>query len=180
MQNRQKQWEYECLDASDADFQPISFDKAVIEKATSLRAVSASCGWRDLGTLAAWLDYTQQPLEKQLRTTSRVDRPWGYYEVLDVSADKTTKRLHVFAGCRLSRQRHIHRSEHWKIESGEAYIENGEARATLHAGQEMTIARGAWHRLVNPTDAPLIIHETQIGVADENDIERCEDDYGRI
>lgn len=180
VQNRQKKWEYECLEMPDATCPSLSFDKAVIEKASTLCAVRAKCGWRDLGTLAAWLEYTSLPLEQQLSCPRRTDRPWGYYEILATSAEKTTKRLHVFAGCRLSRQRHFHRSEHWVIESGEAFIEHGDTCLTLRPGEEITIACGVWHRLINPTDAPLMIHETQLGIADENDIERCEDDYGRV
>lgn len=176
----QKQWEYEAILPPESPISPLSFDREVLEKAQHLHLVAAQCGWRDLGTLEAWKIQTKESIEEQMRMPKRVDRPWGYYELLDATAERAIKRLYVFPGCRLSRQRHFHRSEHWTVESGTAYIEKGETKTTLGPYEQIKIPPATWHRLVNPTENMLIIKEIQYGISDEMDIEREADDYGRI
>jgi len=180
VQNRQKIWEYDCLDPIKQPYTPISFDHAVLEHSQNIVAARAHYGWQDLGTLEKWLGYTKLSMEIQLVRYDRIDRPWGFYEILEHLPDQTTKRLHVFPGCRLSRQRHFHRSEHWAVESGTAYVEKNDEKITLDIYESIKIPPASWHRLVNPTSEMLIIKEIQYGIADEMDIERDEDDYGRI
>jgi mannose-1-phosphate guanylyltransferase/mannose-6-phosphate isomerase-like protein (cupin superfamily) len=180
VKNTQKQWEYDHLGPITAPFDPISFDNAVLVAAEKLYATDSECRWRDLGTLSDWLDYTGIPLEEQVVGCSRIDRPWGYYELLDYTPEHMTKRLYVFPGCRLSRQRHFHRSEHWTIESGIAAIEKDSERLSLGMYESIKIPPASWHRLENATKEMLIIKEIQYGIADETDIERDDDDYGRI
>jgi len=49
----------------------------------------------------------------------------------------------------------------------------------VSVGDRVFIPVGGVHRIENTGDENLIIIETQLGVCDENDIERLEDDYGR-
>jgi mannose-1-phosphate guanylyltransferase len=176
----QKQWEYEVIGA---DINPItapSFDRAVVEKETNIYAARLRSGWRDLGTIEEWLRYSKISIDIQMNKPKRTDRPWGYFEALESTSEYTTKRLYVYPGCRLSRQRHFHRSEHWTVESGEAYIEKDQEKMTLGMYESIKIPPATWHRLVNATSEMLIIKEIQYGVPDEMDIERDDDDYGRI
>lgn len=177
---RHKTWEYECLNPQKDPITPISFDHAVLEHSRNIVATRTHCGWQDLGTLEKWHAYTKIDIEDQLVKNERIDRPWGFYEILEQLPDQTTKRLYVFPGCRLSRQRHFHRSEHWAVESGTAYVEKNDEKITLDIYESIKIPPASWHRLVNPTSNMLIIKEIQYGIADETDIERDEDDYGRM
>jgi len=51
----------------------------------------------------------------------------------------------------------------------------------LGKGQSIDIPRGAVHRVLNAGKTDLVIVEVQTGdYFDESDIERLEDDYGRL
>jgi mannose-6-phosphate isomerase len=111
----------------------------------------------------------------------RIERPWGYYEVLMEDAEHKLKRIVVYPGTRLSLQRHRHRDEHWLIVSGEAVLTLNTDELILVKGQSIDIPRGALHRVRNTGESDLVIVEVQTGdYFDENDIERVEDDYGRV
>jgi mannose-6-phosphate isomerase len=111
----------------------------------------------------------------------RSERPWGYYEVLMEDAEHKVKRIVVYPGTRLSLQRHRHRDEHWLIVSGEAVLTLNTDELILVKGQSIDIPREALHRVRNTGESDLVIVEVQTGdYFDENDIERVEDDYGRV
>ncbi len=108
-------------------------------------------------------------------------RPWGYYEVLSDREDHKVKRIVVFPGKRLSLQRHFHRSEHWMIVKGTAIVTLGSEEIELKQGQAIDIPKGTRHRVLNLGDEPLIFIEIQMGdYFGEDDIERFEDDFGRL
>lgn len=108
-------------------------------------------------------------------------RPWGYYRVLGDEADHKVKRIVVYPGQRLSLQRHQHRSEHWYFLQGKAIVRNGDDEFPVEAGMSVNIPRGAWHRIGNTGDTDMVFIEVQQGdYLGEDDIERSEDDYGRI
>ena len=108
-------------------------------------------------------------------------KPWGGYEVLSNRADHKVKRIVVNAGERLSLQRHQKRSEHWFVVSGEGDVTLGEKLVRLRAGESVDIPKGSLHRVSNPGVEPLVFIEIQRGdYFGEDDIERFEDDYGRL
>ena len=108
-------------------------------------------------------------------------RPWGYYNVLSDERTHKVKRLVVYPGKRLSLQRHRRRSEHWFVVEGEAMAVQDEDEVRLFPGQSIEIPIGCWHRLRNPGGENLTIIEVQTGeYFGEDDIERMEDDYGRV
>lgn len=108
-------------------------------------------------------------------------RPWGWYEVLLDDPALKVKRILVRPGARLSLQRHHFRREHWFVAAGQARVTLDEREFTLEAGAAVDIPLGAWHRVANPGPEDLVIVEVQTGSSfDEDDIERREDDYGRV
>lgn len=174
-----REWEFTVLGAAAYEAAPaLSFDRTVIEK-TPVIACKLDATWRDLGTRRAWESYTElgagdYPLPQ------RTDRPWGHFELADATPERAEKFLTIYPGCRLSRQRHRQRSEAWEVIEGSAKVEKDEAVILLHKGDSILIEPMTWHRLANYTDNILIIKEIQCGLPDENDIERSDDDYGRI
>ena len=107
------------------------------------------------------------------------DRPWGRWEEYLNEPGYRVKRIVVNPGERLSLQRHALRSEHWAIVQGNGkFTLDGEVRA-IAPGDAVFIPQGGVHRVENDGEEFLVIIETQMGVCDEDDIERLEDDYGR-
>lgn len=108
-------------------------------------------------------------------------RPWGYYEVLSHQPDHKVKRITVYPGKRLSLQRHRKRDEHWHIISGNAIVTLDSEELRLEKGQSVDIPRGAAHRVENRGADNAVFIEVQTGqYFGEDDIERLEDDYGRV
>ena len=110
------------------------------------------------------------------------ERPWGNYTVLsDDVSDHKVKRLVVHPGKRLSYQRHSKRAEHWFIVSGTALVTLDGAVTEVHVGESIDIPMEAAHRIANEGDADVVLIEVQHGsYFGEDDIERLEDDYGRV
>ena len=105
------------------------------------------------------------------------DRPWGRWEEYLNEPGYRVKRIIVTPGQRLSLQRHKLRSEHWVIVAGEGLFTLDDSVTTVRTGDKVFIPVGGVHRIENSGTEPLLIIETQLGVCDENDIERLEDDY---
>jgi mannose-1-phosphate guanylyltransferase/mannose-6-phosphate isomerase len=111
---------------------------------------------------------------------TKVYRPWGFYQTVDVGDRFQVKRIMVKPGAKLSLQLHHHRAEHWVVVSGTALTTcNGETRL-LHENEAIYIPIGATHRLENPGKVPVHLIEVQSGAyLGEDDIVRLEDTYGR-
>ena len=110
-----------------------------------------------------------------------VYRPWGYYQVLSTGKGFLTKCIYVNPKAKLSLQLHHHRSEHWVVLEGKAFVIKGDESFELDKGESIDIEVKEKHSLQNPYETPLTIMEVQQGdILDENDIERFEDMYGRI
>ena len=108
-------------------------------------------------------------------------RPWGYYVVLADESDHKVKRIFVYPGKRLSFQRHRQRSEHWYVLYGEALVTLDNKQITLKAGESVDIPVTAPHRIENVGSENLTFIEVQRGdYFGEDDIERIEDDFGRV
>jgi len=112
---------------------------------------------------------------------ARDDRPWGHFVVLADEADHKVKRIVVRGGCRLSLQRHRKRCEHWHVVQGQGVAVRDDERIPLAPGVSVDVPRGAVHRLENTGPGDLVVIEVQRGeYFGEDDIERLEDDYGRV
>ena len=111
----------------------------------------------------------------------KIFRPWGHYISLVEDTRWKVKLILVKPQEKLSLQRHRHRSEHWIIVNGIANVEIGNKKITLKENQSSYIPLGVKHRLSNPGNIPLKLIEVQSGnYLGEDDIERFEDNYGRV
>ena len=109
------------------------------------------------------------------------ERPWGWYDVIDTGSTYKVKSIQVESGKSLSLQRHMHRSEHWVVVEGTALVYIDGKKHLIHENQSTYIPVGAKHRLSNPGKIPLKIIEVQSGpYLEEDDIERFDDEYGRV
>ncbi len=111
---------------------------------------------------------------------STVYRPWGNYRTLAMGDRYQVKEIEVYAGKRLSLQKHHHRAEHWVIVEGSAVVTRDEEEMLLTENQSVYLPVGAVHRLYNPGKIPLRLIEVQSGsYLGEDDIVRLEDDFNR-
>lgn len=114
-------------------------------------------------------------------TMERDERPWGYYEVLSDAPDHKVKRILVKPGHRLSLQRHRRRAEHWYVVKGKGVVTLDGNEIPVQEGCSVDIPLGTTHRIANTGQEPLVFIEVQRGdYFGEDDIERLEDDYGRV
>lgn len=108
-------------------------------------------------------------------------RPWGSYEVLAEGSAHKVKSITVLAGKRLSYQRHSRRAEHWFVVQGTGVVTLDGVAIDVAPGSAIDVAIGVCHRIENTGSAELIFIEVQHGdYFGEDDIERLDDDYGRV
>lgn len=105
-------------------------------------------------------------------------RPWGRFETYTRNQESTVKILYVNAGAQLSLQSHEHRDELWVALDDRVIAEVDGVRRTLKQGETVYVPRGTRHRLA-AADIAVRVMEIALGHADENDITRYEDVYGR-
>jgi mannose-1-phosphate guanylyltransferase / mannose-6-phosphate isomerase len=111
---------------------------------------------------------------------TKVYRPWGSYEGIDMGDRFQVKRIIVNPGGKLSLQMHHHRAEHWVVVSGTARVTCGDKVTLLTENESTYIPIGMSHRLENPGKLPLHLIEVQSGsYLGEDDIVRFEDVYHR-
>lgn len=109
------------------------------------------------------------------------ERPWGRFDVLDEGDGWKVKRITVKPGARLSYQSHVHRKEHWMVVAGVAVVTLEGERIVLAPGEVVDIPVGAKHRVSNEGTETLIFIEIQRGpYLGEDDIQRYQDDFGRV
>lgn len=108
------------------------------------------------------------------------ERPWGKYHKFHQEDGVWVKRVEVNPSCRLSLQKHQHRSEKWIVVAGEgiATVDGAETKITF--GSVVDIKLGAIHRIANTGNKALVFIEVATGkYLGEDDIIRLEDDYAR-
>ena len=108
-------------------------------------------------------------------------RPWGRYDILGRGDGVQVKRIEVKPGLRFSLQRHRRRDEKWVIMSGKGVATVGRKRIAVKSGSVLEIPARRVHRMENTGPKPLVFIEVQFGdYLGEDDIERLEDDFGRV
>jgi len=111
---------------------------------------------------------------------TRVYRPWGCYQTINMGDRFQVKRITVKPGASLSLQKHHHRAEHWIVVEGTAIVTCNNEEIMLTENQSTYLPLGATHRLHNPGKIPLELIEVQSGsYLGEDDIVRFDDIYGR-
>ena len=107
-------------------------------------------------------------------------RPWGSYVVLASGDGFQVKVITIDPNKRLSLQKHKYRVEKWYILEGEAIVTIKGRTFPLSPGSAVNIPYEAVHRIGAGEKAVRFV-EIQAGTYfGEDDIERLEDDFGRV
>jgi len=107
----------------------------------------------------------------------RIDKPWGYEEILVNNGRYVIKRLTIKEGHRLSLQLHRVKYETWLIQSGFGAITLGDSFSNCSAGKMFDIPPNTPHRVFAGKGDVVIL---ELSTPELQDIVRIEDDYGRI
>lgn len=116
------------------------------------------------------------------------ERPWGNYRIIEHHESYKIKLITVKPNCRLSLQRHAKRDELWQVIAGNGTFTCGDSLDSLHdfpvnityPNNIVMISKYQWHRIKAGAEGLQFI-EVQTGTYfGEDDIERADDDYGRI
>lgn len=117
-------------------------------------------------------------------TINFTHRPWGNYIKLFQESGVWVKRVEVNPGCRLSLQKHAHRSEKWNIVTGCGLVILDGREISVGPGSVVDVPADVIHRIGNTGNKELIFIEVAVaangGELSENDIVRLEDDYARL
>lgn len=113
--------------------------------------------------------------------TLHVDKPWGSFDQYALNTSFTVKILTCNPGQKLSLQRHRHRGELWVTLDPGVVVDLDGQELRPAVGEELWLPLGSTHRLRCDagTTRPVRVLEVSLGVFDEADIERLQDDYGR-
>ena len=108
-------------------------------------------------------------------------RPWGKFHIIAKGKGYQIKEIIVKPGKKMSLQRHKNRSEYWQVIDGIGMVYLEDSKFKLEKNDNIFIPQGDIHRLENIGQNHLTLIEIQIGKEiSEDDIERLEDDFGRV
>ncbi len=152
-------------------------DLVIVDTHDALLVCDRSCS-QDVKKI---VDRLKESSAVEAREHRTVYRPWGSYTSLETGPGYQVKRINVSPGSRLSLQSHHRRAENWVVIRGEALVTIDDRQFTLKVGERAFIPVEARHRLENRGEEEMALIEVQTGdYLGEDDIERYEDDYGRI
>jgi glycosyltransferase involved in cell wall biosynthesis/mannose-6-phosphate isomerase-like protein (cupin superfamily) len=126
-----------------------------------------------------YVEVYKRVAEGGLGRAKRGLRPWGGFLVLEEGEGYKVKRIEVKKGRRLSYQRHRRRSEHWFVVEGKALCTIDGKEVILCKGESIDIPLGAKHR-IEAIENLLFIEVQRGSYLGEDDVERLEDDFGRV
>jgi uncharacterized cupin superfamily protein len=75
----------------------------------------------------------------------------------------------VNPGYMLSLQRHRGRAEIWEVTEGVLTVIMDGKRHDVEAGNSITLPKGSVHCMINSSDKPVVVRETQTGICRESD-----------
>jgi mannose-6-phosphate isomerase-like protein (cupin superfamily) len=113
-------------------------------------------------------------------STTRVEKPWGYEDILERNQDFVIKRILLRAGNRSSLQVHERKREWVEVVDGTIELTIGTDQEQLETrilseGDVYRVPPGTIHRVLAVDDALIL----EICTPGDDDIIRLEDDYGR-
>jgi quercetin dioxygenase-like cupin family protein len=111
----------------------------------------------------------------------KIEKPWGYEELLENNEFYVVKRLFMKQGCRCSLQYHNYKHETIYVLEGELKIAIGNDIDSLQdiiytKGQYIAIQNKIIHRMEGNTDCLYLESSTN----QLDDVVRIKDDYARI
>jgi|SRR3989344_933401 len=111
-----------------------------------------------------------------MKTKNRINKPWGFEEILETNKNYTVKRLSLKNGHQCSYQYHEFRKETIYALSGSLTIVFQNRKTRLSPGKSFTINPPTLHRMRAEEGDCLYL---ECSTSELDDVVRIEDDYGR-
>lgn len=108
---------------------------------------------------------------------SRIEKPWGYEELLVKTDHYVVKILHVRDGHQTSLQKHVKKTETMYVLSGAVALYSDGQIYTAVDGGFVHIPNGTIHRLGTAGKGDCTVLE--VSTPELDDVVRLADDYGR-
>lgn len=115
-------------------------------------------------------NHLKQIIEENPQISSFVEsgrimyRQWGNYELLVDTPHYRVKKVIINQGKTIYAHKHIYRSEHWSVVSGQALIELNGGSRYYAINDVINVAPGIVHQVSNAGSDPLVIIEVSVGV----------------
>lgn len=112
-----------------------------------------------------------------------IDKPWGSETIISETTKYTGKIITIEAGARLSRQVHFTKEESFYVVEGSMILQIGEPfvegfeEYVMKLGDCFHCPAGTLHRMCAGQEGCVLI---ETSTSHPDDIERIEDDYGRL
>ena len=107
-------------DSSFTKIESISFDIGVVEKCNDTSMLPLDAGWTDLGSWGSLRTLEENQLPSIYKDTldTKIERPWGFFQILLETSSTKLKLIKVMPKQKLSLQKHKFRSERWHVIKG--------------------------------------------------------------
>jgi len=105
----------------------------------------------------------------------KINKPWGYEELLEVNDHYVMKKLYIKKGCRLSLQYHERKTETMLLAEGNVNITLNNDIINPDYLQPIHIKAGDIHRVEALEDSLIL----ETSTTELSDVIRIEDDYKR-
>lgn len=106
----------------------------------------------------------------------KIEKPWGYEEVLETNPKYTVKRLFMKNGNQCSFQYHEKKQETVIGLSGSLTVFLGDSEMVLMPGESITLEPFRKHRMIAKNGDCLYM---ECSTSELDDVVRIQDDYGR-
>jgi mannose-6-phosphate isomerase-like protein (cupin superfamily) len=117
-----------------------------------------------------------------MKTGDRIDKPWGWEQILDLNDRYCIKHLFLKEGHRLSLQYHERKTETLFLVEGGVELTLGavgeQQVQTMSLMQPCPITPGTIHRMMGLAPSGGLILE--MSTLELDDVVRLDDDYGRV
>jgi mannose-6-phosphate isomerase len=107
-----------------------------------------------------------------------IKKPWGKVKEYVQNQTATVRLIYMQPNQVTSLHRHHLRDDMWVILDDDIEVQIGDETKKTNAGDEYVIPAESLHRIISK-DKPGRVLEIAFGYANEEDIERVADEYGR-
>jgi mannose-6-phosphate isomerase-like protein (cupin superfamily) len=112
-----------------------------------------------------------------MATIKKIEKPWGYEEILETNPKYTVKRLFMKMGQQCSYQYHEKKQETIIVLTGNLAIIMEDKKIIIKPGEVLTINPFEKHRMSAEESDCLYL---ECSTSDLDDVIRIDDKYGRV